>query len=113
MNDYDKGIQPWHILVGIFSAIALFLLVFTLLGGFGRIIGREFKKYDAETNAQVYDTSRQFQQGINRDLARYCREWKTAEGAAKSAVATLIQDTASTFQGKLSETNSECVKDTQ
>ncbi len=112
MNDND-GFQPWHIIVGVVAAIALILFVFTMLGGFGRVIGREFKKFDAETNAQVYDESRQFQQGINRDLARYCREWKTADGVAKNAVATLIQDTASTYQGELTPANSKCVEDTK
>jgi len=77
-----------------------------------KLIGREVQKFDAETSAQVYDSSRQYQQGTNRDIARYCREYRSATGPAQKAVATLIQDTVSTYQGALTEANAACVSET-
>lgn len=104
----DEDIDPKHILIGIVVLIATVLFVFTILGGFGRIIGREFQKFDAETNAQVYDSSRQFQQGTNRDIARYCREWRSAPDGGKQAVADLITSTLETYQGPLTPSNQKC-----
>lgn len=74
-----------------------------------KLIGREVQKFDAETSAQVYDNSRQFQQGVNRDIARYCREHATAEGPARQAVADLIRSTLDTYQGELTPANEACV----
>ncbi len=105
MND---EIDPKHILIGLVVILATILFVFTMLGGFSRIIGREFKKFDAETNAQVYDSSRQFQQGTNRDIARYCRDLKAAPDGSKQAVADLITSTLDTYQGPLTPSNQKC-----
>lgn len=81
----------------------------TATSWFGLVTHRPMAKYAEETRAQVYDTSRQFQQGTNRDLARYCREYAAAEGPAKRAVAELIRSTLDTYQGELTPANSACV----
>ena len=91
--------------IGIIGAL---LLVGTATSWFGLVTQRPMAKYAEETRAQVYDTSRQFQQGVNRDIARYCREWASAEGAAKRAVADLIANTLSTYQGELTPANQQC-----
>jgi hypothetical protein len=74
-----------------------------------KLVGREVQKFDAETSAQVYDNSRQYRQGINRDVARYCREWQAAEGPARTAVANLIRSTLDTYEGELTPANADCV----
>ena len=102
-------------LVGILAVIAVTLTsawVFLLpLFGVGKIVGREAQKFDAETSAQVYDTSRQYRQGINRDIARYCREWRSAEGPAQLAVAELINSTLDTYEGTLTPANQSCIQE--
>lgn len=119
MSDYDE-ITPsrsmfWLAVKWIAFGVALVaVLRFLILPLFvaDKVIGRQVQKFDAETSAQVYDNSRQFQQGTNRDLARYCREYHAATGAAKTAIATLIQDTASTYQGALTDANAACISET-
>lgn len=73
MKDYFKFIG-WLALVAL--TILIFWLFMLPLFTAGKVVDRQAKKFDAETSAQVYDTSRQYQQGINRDVARYCREWR-------------------------------------
>ena len=97
-------------------ALAAFLVtlawVFLLpLFGAGKVVGRAASKYDAETSAQVYDSSRQYQQGINRDIARYCRQWREADGAGKQAIAELIRSTADTYEGPLLPANQTCIQE--
>jgi hypothetical protein len=104
----DEDIEPKHILLGVVVLIALALFIFTMLGGFGRIIGREFQKFDAETSAQIYDNSRQFQQGTNRDIARYCRDWKDAPHSGQQAISDLIASTIDMYQGPLTPSNEKC-----
>ena len=119
MQKYEE-IQPnksmfWLAIKWLLFIAALVLAIRFIVMPFfvaDKLIGREVQKFDAETSAQVYDNSRQFQQGTNRDIARYCREYRSTEGAAKTAVATLIQDTASTYQGPLTEANAACVSET-
>ena len=116
MYDY-KDEQPtkgmfWLALKWIgFIALLILAVRFIVMPFFvaDKLIGREVQKFDAETSAQVYDNSRQFQQGTNRDLARYCREYQTSEGAAKKAVASLILSTADTYQGDLTPANQACL----
>lgn len=91
------------------ALIAVFYFFILPLFVGGKLIGREAQKFDAETAAQVYDNSRQFQQGTNRDLARYCREYQGAEGPAKRAVGDLIRSTLATYQGELTPANAACV----
>jgi hypothetical protein len=107
----DDEFELRHLLLGLVAIMAILLFVFTIMGGFGRIIGREFQKFDAETNAQVYDSSRQFQQGTNRDIARYCRDWKAAPDSGKQAVADLITSTLDTYQGPLTPSNENCKRE--
>lgn len=98
-------------------AVSLLALVgFLLLGigtsWFGLVVQRPMAKYSEETRAQVYDTSRQYNQGTNRDVARYCEQMRTADTeAGKSAVAALIRSTVSTFDGVLSDDNKDCVSE--
>lgn len=93
---------------GVALLAVFYFLIFPLFVG-GKLIGRESQKFDAETSAQVYDNSRQYQQGINRDIARYCRDYAAAEGPAKKAVADLIHSTLDTYQGDLTPANQACV----
>lgn len=95
----------------IWVAIIVAILLFGLaLNWFGLFTQRPMAKYQEETRAQVYDTSRQYQQGTNRDIARYCHDMRTAKDeAAKKAVAALIRSTVSTYSGDLSDDNKTCV----
>jgi hypothetical protein len=116
MNDY-RDISPnrsmfWLSVKWLAFGVALiavfYFLILPLFVG-GKLVGREAKKFDAETSAQVYDNSRQYQQGTNRDIARYCRDWQAAEGAARTAVADLILTTRDTYQGELTPANQACI----
>lgn len=115
MNKYDdvspdKGMfwlgVKWLAFGVALLAVFYFLIAPLFVGG--KLIGREAKKFDAETAAQVYDNSRQFQQGTNRDIARYCRDWQAAEGPARIAVADLIRSTLDTYEGELTPANQAC-----
>lgn len=116
MADYNdvaptKGLFWLAIKWAAFIAVLLLAFYFLLLPLLvsGKLVGREARKFDAETSAQVYDNSRQFQQGVNRDIARYCRDWATAEGPARKAVADLILTTRDTYQGDLTPSNASCI----
>lgn len=103
---------PW----GRMGGCSLLLLVLIALLGWGGSwlglwAGRPQQVYQEETRAQVYDTSRQYNQGTNRDIARYCEQMRTSEGSARRAVAALIRSTASTYDGELSVDNRQCVAD--
>ena len=102
-------------LIGVMALIALlitlaWIFLLPLMAG-GKVVGRVAAKYDAETSAQTYDNSRQYQQGINRDVARYCRQWRDADGAGKQAVAELIRSTTDTYQGPLTPANQVCINE--
>jgi hypothetical protein len=88
----------------IFLAWAFLLPLFAA----GKVVNREAQKFDAETAAQVADNSRQYQQGINRDIARYCRDLATTEGPARKAIEDLIATTLDTYEGELSPANQRC-----
>lgn len=90
-------------------SVFYFLILPLFIGG--KLVGRQSQKFDAETSAQVYDNSRQYQQGTNRDIARYCREWRAAEGPAQTAVAELIRSQMDTYQGSLTAANQSCVQE--
>lgn len=93
-------------------ALGLLLLLGVATGWFGLVVDRPMQKYQEETRKEVYDTSRQFQQGTNRDLARYCEQMRDAkEVSAKKAVAALIRSTASTYDGPLSDDNTACLSE--
>jgi hypothetical protein len=95
--------------------VVLLMLVWAVgysLTWLGRIGERPLTRYDEETRAQTYDTSRQYNQGTNRDIARYCEKMRTTEEpSAKKAVAALIRSTASTFNGTLTDDNIDCVNE--
>lgn len=95
------------------SILALICFVAVLgwgLGWFGLATQRPMAKYQEETRKQVYDTSRQYEQGTNRDIARYCEQMRTArEASARKALAALIRSTASTYDGVLSSDNADCL----
>ena len=82
------------------------------LGWFGLVTSRPMSKYSEETRAQVYDTSRQFQQGTNRDVARYCEQMRGSEtDAGRKSTAALIRSTLSTYSGPLSADNQDCANE--
>ncbi len=92
-----------------FGGFVAFILLVIGLNWLGLFTARPMAKYQAETDKQVYDTSRQFQQGTNRDVARYCEQMRTASNdSAKKAVASLIRSTLSTYNGPLSSDNQAC-----
>jgi len=97
--------------------VGLLVIVGVLLLGlatswFGLVTQRPMAKYSEETRKEVYDTSRQYQQGTNRDIARYCEQMRTADtAAAKKAVAALIRSTLSTYDGPLSDDNKDCAQE--
>lgn len=90
------------------TLLAVFYFLILPLFVAGRVVDRQARKFEAETAAQVYDNSRQFQQGVNRDIARYCRDWQASEGPARNAVADLIRSTLDTYQGELTPANAAC-----
>lgn len=81
------------------------------LSWLGLFAGRPMQKYAVETDKQVYDTSRQYQQGTQLDLSRYCAQYHGAEGSAKRAIADLIRDTAATYSGPLTPNNQACLSE--
>ena len=92
------------------AALVAFLALIVGLSWFGLVTQRPMDKYSEETRAQVYDTSRQYQQGTNRDMARYCEQMRGAQSpSAKKAVAALIRSTAATYDGPLSADNADCL----
>lgn len=106
MKDFMKlvgGIALGALLV--YIAWAMFLPLFAA----GKVVDRAAQNYNAETSAQVYDNSRQYQQGINRDVARYCRDLDITDGPARRAVEDLILTTIDTYEGPLTESNKRCV----
>jgi hypothetical protein len=112
MNDDTDELRVW--LIGGVVALLVIVALTTLLGGWAAITGRMFGVYNEETRKQIYDSSRQYQQGTNRDLSRYCYQMRTASSpAAKSAVADLIRSTASTYNGSLSPENQSCLNEVQ
>jgi hypothetical protein len=95
-----------------FIALVLVLVLGLGLGWFGMITGRPMAKYQEETRTQVYDQSRSYQQGANRDIARYCQQMRTEPGTSgKKAIAALIRSTMSTYDGPLSPDNQDCVSE--
>ena len=108
MKDYMKFIRALALVALTITIFWLFML--PLFTG-GKVVDRQAQKFDAETSAQVYDNSRQYQQGINRDIARYCRQWREAGGSWKIAVAELIRSTVDTYQGPLNPSNQDCLSE--
>lgn len=105
MKDYFKLIGGIALVALLITLAWLFLLP---LFAAGKVVDRASQNYSAETSAQVSDNSRQYQQGINRDVARYCRQMAEAEGAGQKAVKDLILSTLDTYQGPLTPANQRC-----
>lgn len=105
----DDELKIW--VLGPLVALVLIVAIGFGLSALGLLWDRPVSKYAEETRAQTYDSSRQYRQGINRDLARYCRQWRDANGAGKSAVADLIRSTSDTFEGTLTADNARCIKE--
>jgi hypothetical protein len=88
----------------------LALLLVTAVVWFSLVAERPMAKYAEQTRKEVYDTSRQFEQGVNRDVARYCETMRsTKEQGSKQAIAALIRSEVSTYDGQLSPDNGDCV----
>jgi len=95
--------------IGVAVLITIFWLFLLPLMAAGHIADRAAQKYDTETSKQAYDTSRQYQQGTQLDLSRYCRQFAEANGPGKAAIADLIRDTAATYNGPLTAANQACL----
>lgn len=94
----------------VFGVLGALVVLGWSLTWFGLVTQRPINKYQEETRAQVYDTSRRYQQGTNRDIARYCEQMRTASNdASKKAVGALIRSTVSTYEGPLTPDNQDCV----
>lgn len=92
--------------------LALIVAAGFALGWFSLWSGRPMAKYAEETRKEVYDTSRQYQQGTNRDVARYCEQMRTADTTAgRKAVAALIRSNLSTYDGPLTPENEACARE--
>ena len=79
------------------------------IGWVGLSAERPMDKYGEETRKEVYDTSRQYEQGTNRDIARYCEQMRNADNqSARKAVAELIRSNLSTYDGLLTRENETC-----
>lgn len=104
---------PWgRIGLGLFALFVFLLVLGWGTSWFGLVTQRPMARYQEETRAQTYDSSRQYQQGTNRDIARYCEQMHSATTpAARQAVAALIRSTVSTYDGPLSDDNRQCVTD--
>jgi hypothetical protein len=83
---------------GLLIVLGLLILLFGIPG---RFVGREAQKFDAETSRQVYDESRTYQQGMQRELTRLCTEWRSQpEGSpAKSALLNEYVSELSSYTG--------------
>lgn len=111
MRDEDS-ISTGKMLLGIFATIAVVVFVGWLLGWISLASDRPMSRYREETRAQTYDTSRQYVQGTNRDIARYCEQMRDAkEDSAKKAVAALIRSEVSSYNGELYDDNKDCVSE--
>ncbi len=96
------------------GAIVGLTLLGWALGWFGLITGRPMAKYSEETRKQVYDTSRQYEQGTNRDILLHCRSMRTATTAAgRKAEAGYIRGIDTTFDGTLNSEAQACVSEAQ
>ncbi len=98
----------------VLGLIGAALLALAVISWFGLMAGRPMAKYAEETRKQTYDTSRQYEQGTNRDIARYCEQMRGAETAAgRRALAALIRSTNATYDGDLSSDNRACVAEAE
>lgn len=88
------------------TALISILVIVTLLGGFGRILGREFSKYDEETRRQVVNESKTFQDGTAQNIDRLCLEW---ERTGNDSVARSIRHRTSGYTGELPDYVQDCV----
>ena len=93
-------------IVGAVIAIALiYILAATSL-----VFDRHAQPYAEQTRKLTYDTSRQYQQDTNRDVAQYCEQMRTATSpSARKAVVALIRTTTDTIDGDLSADNQACL----
>lgn len=99
-----KGISFGWTIFAIIAVLAL--ITFTLLGGFGRIIGREFQKFDEETRTQVMEESRTYNEGMAQNLDKLCLEWGRGGNVA---VARSIRHRSSGYKGVLPPHVQQCV----
>lgn len=75
-----------------------------------KYLDRTEQKFDENTKVEVYDSSRTYTKGTNKDLARYCYDFKTQDtDASRKAMAALIRSTAATYDGPLSQENKDCI----
>lgn len=96
------GLIVW----GGIAALLVGLAVFTLIGGWSMIVGREFSKYGEETRRQVQEGSRAYQEGMAQNLDKLCLEW---ERTGNSAVAQSIRHRAAGYNGELPDYIQQCV----
>lgn len=111
-NDAMKDTLKIFGLIALAGAFITFLwFVLLPLTAAEHVVNRVATKYDTETSKQAYDTSRQYQQGTQLDLSRYCAQYAQATGSGKTGLAGLIRDTAATYNGPLTPNNQACLSE--
>lgn len=101
-DDDEISLYVW----GGIAALLIALTVFTLIGGWSLIVGREFSKFGEETRRQVQEESRAYQEGTAQNLDKLCLEW---ERTGNAAVAQSIRHRSAGFKGELPDYIQQCV----
>jgi hypothetical protein len=114
MSNYDSDNNEMRFILKWFVIfIVVMLVIATFTNGFGIFADRYVKPYQEETRKRTYDTSRQMEQGMNRDIARYCEQMRdtTRPLSSRKAVAALIRTNADTYDGVLTPDAENCVSE--
>lgn len=104
MSDDEPEISDLILWGGL--ALVLILTVFTLLGGWGAVMGRVFGEYNEETRRIVQEESRAYQEGMAQNLDKLCLEW---DRTGNPAIAQSIRHRSSGYKGELPQYVQECV----
>lgn len=112
MNDDDT-----KTLLGIAIAFGCFVLLVVVIGfftsWFGLVTDRPQQIYKEQTRKEVRDNSIEYQDGMKRDIARYCEQMRDTSRpmSSRKAVAALMRSNASTYDGPLTDDNQTCLSE--
>ena len=110
----DRGmfwiVTKWLVFFAAIGLVARFVLLPLFV--VDKLADRQVQKFDAETSKQAYDTSRAAQQGVQRNIARYCASAETSETeAGKKAMIGQIKNELSSYTGPLTDADKSCMAD--
>ena len=108
MKSFGQAVLALLVVAALITIFWVFLLP---LFAAGKVVDRQAQIYDTETSAQTYEQSRTYQQATQLDLSRYCLQYHTSTGGAKTAVADLIRSTAATYKGPRSPSIDACINE--